>query len=475
MSGRVRFAPSPTGPLHVGNARTALFNWLFARKHGGCFLLRIEDTDRERSRPEWEAAIIEDLKWLGLDWDEGPGVGGDLGPYRQSERLEEYRSAAGRLLNEGRAYSCFCSPEMLETQRKERLARGLPPRYDGRCQTLAPDEVTRRRAAGEPTVVRFRMPQERITVRDLVKGDVQFLGSDLDDFIILRADGTPSYNFAAAMDDCRMGVTLVIRGDDHLANAPRQMAVACALGWEPPRYAHVPLIHGADGAPLGKRHGAVSVAEYRAAGILPEGLVNYLALLGWSPPAGQDEVLDLPTLSRLFSLDRVSRAPARFDAERLTWFNRQHLRRLPVERILAELSERIRETDPRIAVRAVEALKPDAPTLPALAEGVLAVGREPGRDGKLRVSASERQVLEAASRALKGSLLGSEALAHSLLDRLEKELGVKRRDLMHPVRMALVGSAQGLPVATLLWVLGPEESVRRLDRALATMTAAEGR
>ncbi len=463
MSVRVRFAPSPTGSLHVGNARTALFNWLFARKHGGRFILRIEDTDRERSKPEWEAAILEDLRWLGLGWDEGPDVGGRLGPYRQSERLEEYRSAAGRLLNEGGAYSCFCSPEMLETQRKERLAQGLPPRYDGRCRTLAPDEVTRRRAAREPTVVRFRMPQELITVRDLVKGDVQFLGSDLDDFIILRADGTPSYNFAAAMDDCRMGVTLVIRGDDHLANAPRQMALARALGWEPPQYAHVPLIHGADGAPLSKRHGAVSVAEYRAAGILPEGLVNYLALLGWSPPAGQDEVLDLPTLSRLFSLDRVSRAPSRFDAERLAWFNRQHLRRLPTERVLA-LMEPIPRDD--LTERAVDALCKEVDSLAALKRAVVEIRAEP-RPGFLRLTTADRRALEALDKALAPGAVDTAADARQVLDRICRDLPGSKREFMHAARLALVGSPQGLPVATLLWMLGSERAQRRLARALA--------
>jgi len=463
VSVRVRFAPSPTGSLHIGNARTALFNWLFARKHGGLFILRIEDTDRERSRAEWEAQILEDLRWLGLHWDEGPDVGGAAGPYRQSERLPTYRAAADRLLGEGKAYYCFCSPEALEAQRRERLARGLPPRYDGRCRAIPAEEARRRRGAGEAAAVRFVMPPERIAVHDLVKGDVEFLGSDLDDFVILRADGSPSYNFAAALDDCRMGVTLVIRGDDHLANTPRQMTLARALGWEPPRFAHVPLIHGADGAPLSKRHGAVSVAEHRVAGILPEALVNYLALLGWSPPLGADEVLDLRTLARLFVLERVSRAPARYDAERLAWFNRQHLRRLPTDRLLA-LMEPIPPDD--LTERAVKALSEEAESLARLKRAVADVRTEPD-PGALRLAPADRRALEALDKALASVVLDRADDARDLLERLARDLGGSKRDLMHAARLALVGSAQGPPVATLLWILGPERARRRLARALA--------
>ena len=455
MTVRVRFAPSPTGSLHIGNARTALFNWLFARRHDGRFILRIEDTDRERSKPEFEAAILEDLRWLGLRWDEGPDAGGEAGPYRQSERLSTYRAAVDRLLDEGKAYHCFCTPEALEAQRRELLARGFPPRYDGRCRALPSEEVSHRRRAA--AAVRFVMPPDRIQVLDLVKGDVQFLGSDLDDFVILRADGTPSYNFAAAMDDCRMAVTLVIRGDDHLANTPRQMAVARALGWEPPRFAHVPLIHGADGGPLSKRHGAVTVAEHRAAGILPEGLANYLALLGWSPPPGTNEVMDLPTLSGHFALDRVSRSPARFDAERLAWFNRQHLRRASVERLIEQLGV----VATPLTRRAVEVLRRDASSLAAIRESLSALMEEPAS----LVGGPDRAVLVAARRAL-AEEPATEAEAGSLLDELGRQLGLPKRAIMHALRLALTGREHGLPVASILYILGPEEARRRLERAL---------
>lgn len=462
MSVRVRFAPSPTGSLHVGNARTALFNWLFARKHGGGLILRIEDTDRERSRPEWEAAILEDLRWLGLHWDEGPDVGGDAGPYRQSERLEAYQAAVDRLMGEGKAYFCFCSPEALEAQRQDRLARGLPPRYDGRCRSLPAEEARQRRGAGEASAVRFVMPRERITVHDHVKGEIRFLGSDLDDFVLLRADGSPSYNLAAALDDCRMGITLVIRGDDHLANTPRQMALARALGWEPPQFAHLPLIHGSDGAPLSKRHGAVSVAEHRAAGILPEGLVNYLALLGWSPPAGRDEVMDLPTLSGLFTLDRVSRSPAKFDPERLAWFNRQHLRRLPTGQLLAFM-----EPADDLTERAARLLHKEVDSLVALKRAIAEIRSEPELESLDLPATAESALLQLRGALVVQGRLESEEDAQRILAHAARDLAPDgRRVLMRAARLALIGKPDGPPVATLLWILGAERAKQRVENAL---------
>lgn len=454
MNVRVRFAPSPTGPLHVGNARTALYNWLYARHHGGILILRIEDTDRERSKREWEAAILEDLRWLGLDWDEGP--------VRQADRLADYRFTAERLVAEGKAYPCFCSPDALEVERRERLARGLPPRYDGRCRALPGDEVDRRRAAGEPAAIRFVMPPEPIEVNDRVKGTVRFSGSDLDDFILLRADGTPSYNFAAAVDDHRMAVTLVLRGDDHLANTPRQLALLRALGVSPPAYAHVPLIHGADGTPLSKRHGAVSVAEHRAAGVLPEALVNYLALLGWSPPSGAEEVMDLARLARLFDLERVARSPARFDPERLAWFDRQHLRRASVERLLSVLGL---PGDDELSRRAVGALGGEARSLADLRRLVEAIRREPP-PGSLPLTEEERRALEQLGGALAGLPPGSPDPAREVLAFASGRGAAEKRVLMHAARKVLVGTADGPPVALLLSVLGPERARRRVESAL---------
>lgn len=472
MTVRVRFAPSPTGPLHLGNARTALFNWLFARAHGGQFILRIEDTDRERSRPEWEAAIVSALRWLGLDWDEGPDKGGPSGPYRQSERLARYQGAASRLLRAERAYWCFCDPHELENRRRHQLLRGKPPRYDGRCGRLPQKGVGARLEAGQRAALRVRVADGPVMVRDLVKGTVEFKGEDLDDFVLMRSDGQPTYNFAAVVDDSSMAISHVIRGDDHLPNTPRQIALYQALGVEPPAFAHLPLIHGSGGAPLSKRHGAVSVGEHRAAGMLPEALVNYLALLGWSAPTEEGEVHTLETLSRLFSLDRVSTAPARFDPDRLVWFSRQHLRRVPLDRLLSEIPADI-QVDREIVRRALQALRNDAAVLPELIESALAIGRTTDLDrGSLPLSPVDRTVLGAVRSALEGLALSTEAEAQALLSRLEKSLGFEKRALMHPIRVALTGVSQGPAVATLLWILGSEEARRRVDRVLALLVSS---
>ncbi len=281
---RLRFAPSPTGHLHVGNARTALFNWLLARGSGGVFLLRIEDTDSERSTAQSEASILEDLRWLGLDWDEGPDVGGPCGPYRQSERQSLYRAHLEHLLERGLAYRCFCSPEQLDAERKAALAAGQPARYSGRCRSLQAAEIDRRLAAGERAAMRFAVPDGRdVVFEDAVRGAVRFSTDVIGDPVIVRSDGTPAYNFAVVVDDALMKVTHVIRGEDHVSNTPRQILLYEALGYAPPTFAHLALVMGPDHSPLSKRHGATSVAEFRAKGYLPEALVNYLALVGWSP------------------------------------------------------------------------------------------------------------------------------------------------------------------------------------------------
>ncbi|MFQ5830549.1 MAG: glutamate--tRNA ligase [Candidatus Methylomirabilia bacterium] len=461
MSVRVRFAPSPTGPLHLGNARTALFTWLFARKHGGRSLLRIEDTDRHRSTPHWESAIVSDLAWLGLAWDEEI--------VRQSDRFDAYRSAAERLLAAGAAYLCFCTLEELEARRQEQLARGQPPRYDGRCRTIPGAEAAARRRAGEPAAVRFRMRADLLRVADLVKGEVRFRGDDLGDFIILRADGSPAYNLAAALDDSWMRITHVIRGEDHLANTPRQGVLIEALGFEPPRYAHLPLIHGGDGQPLSKRHGAVTVGEQREAGVLPEALVNYLALLGWSPPPGRGEVMELGMLSCLFSLERVSRSPARFDPDRLAWFNRQHLRRMPIDRLLAELGPGTIDDDlPR---RTIEALRDEARSLVDLRNALDAVRTEPA-PGTLDLTEADQRALMQLRGALVVISEDTEDYSQKVLAHAARGLRDERRVLMRAARLALLGKAQGLPVATLLRILGAERARRRVGNALKGCVAS---
>ncbi len=334
---RVRFAPSPTGQLHVGNARTALFNWLLARGSGGAFILRIEDTDAERSTRESEAAILRDLRWLGLDWDEGPDVGGPHGPYRQSERLHLYESYAKELLAAGAAYHCFCSTAQLDLDRQAALAEGRPTLYAGTCRHVTREQAAERIASGERPAIRFRVPHERdVVFTDAVRGDVRFQTDVIGDPVIVRADGTPAYNFAVVVDDALMEVTHVVRGEDHISNTPRQILLYEALGFAAPVFAHLSLVMGPDHSPLSKRHGATSVAEFRGKGYLPEALVNYLALIGWSPGGG-DELLPIDELARRFSLDGVGHSAGVFDEEKLAWANRHYLKIADPSR-LAELA-----------------------------------------------------------------------------------------------------------------------------------------
>jgi nondiscriminating glutamyl-tRNA synthetase len=324
---RVRFAPSPTGHLHVGNARTALFNWLFARQKGGTMVLRIEDTDVARSEARFEDQLIADLNWLGLDWDEGPDVSGPYAPYRQSERLEIYREHAERLLKEGKAYLCFCTEEELEQERQRAHAEHRQPIYSGKCRNLAPEEAIRRRAAGEACAIRLRIPEHPIRFHDIVHGPVEFSNEVVSDPIILRSSGMPVYNYVVVIDDALMKITHVIRGDDHLSNTPKQVALYEALGWPVPEFAHLSTILGADRERLSKRHGATSIENFAEMGILPEALVNYLALLGWAPTGGTREIFSREELIKEFSLERVTPSPAVFDMEKLYWLNRHYIKK----------------------------------------------------------------------------------------------------------------------------------------------------
>ena len=333
---RVRFAPSPTGQLHVGNARTALFNWLLAHGKDGTLVLRIEDTDTERSSRESEVGILEDLRWLGLHWDEGPDVGGAHGPYRQSERLHLYASYANELLAGGHAYHCFCSAAKLEDDRRQDLAAGLPPKYRGTCRNLSPDEARARIDAGERPVIRFRVPEHvEVSFQDLVRGEVTFSSEVIGDSVLVRSNGRPAYNFAVVVDDALMEITHVIRGEDHISNTPRQVLLYQALGFAPPAFAHLALVMGPDHTPLSKRHGATSVAEFRARGFLPEALTNYLALIGWSP-GGDQELLPIDELARRFAIEDVGHSAGVFDPEKLAWMNRHYMKMAAPARLSAE-------------------------------------------------------------------------------------------------------------------------------------------
>ena len=336
---RVRFAPSPTGYLHVGGARTALYNWLIARGGGGSFILRIEDTDRSRSTDESIGQIISSLEWLGLDWDEGPGIGGEFGPYRQMERMDIYNEVASSLLSSGKAYRCYCSPGELEAERSRAKDAGKPFVYSGRCRDLDPVDEEKLRAEGRETVIRLRTPDTGVTiVRDIIKGDVEFDNAILGDFILVRSSGVPTYNFAVTVDDSRMGITNVIRGDDHLPNTPRQLMLFDAMGEEPPAYGHLPLILGPDRSPLSKRHGAASVEEFRSRGYVREALCNYLALLGWSLD-GETTLIDMEELIKNFSLERVGNTAAVFDAEKLLWMNGHYIRGMDAGELVTRIED----------------------------------------------------------------------------------------------------------------------------------------
>ena len=469
---RVRFAPSPTGQLHVGNARTALFNWLLVRgqeeEAPGTFILRIEDTDVERSTRESEDGIARDLHWLGLDWDEGPDAGGSHGPYRQSERLHLYQSYAKELLAIDSAYYCFCLTEQLEAERQADLAAGRPVRYSGRCRNLPQDEVPTRIAAGEQAAIRFRVPEGTdIVFTDMVRGEVRFQNEVIGDPVILRADGTPAYNFAVVVDDALMEVTHVIRGEDHLSNTPRQLLLYEALGFTPPQFAHLALVMGPDHSPLSKRHGATSVAEFRAKGYLPEALVNYLALIGWSPrppSAGRlsdedEELMPIDELARRFSLERVGHSPGIFDEEKLAWANRHYLKIADPTRI-ANLSVpffngagvQMTPDDRGIQFLAgamsmvtlsVDRLNQAPARLaflfdydPAWTLADAQVREEMGGKGARAVAAALAEELAAAPRLDRDRF-------RAVANKLKSRTGQKGKALFHPIRVALTGRAEG--------------------------------
>jgi glutamyl-tRNA synthetase len=482
---RTRFAPSPTGELHLGNVHTALFAWLFARRHGGRFVVRFEDTDLERQVPGAEQAILADLRWLGLDWDEGPDGGGPFGPYRQSERAAFYARAAEQLLTEGRAYECFCTPEELTERRASALEAGEPPHYDGRCRHLSPAEASRRRAslaaAGRRPVLRFRLPEgdRELVVEDLIHGPTVFHTRDLDDFVLVRPNGTPLYNFAVVVDDAAMAITHVLRGEEHLPNTPRQLLLFEALGMAVPAFAHLPMLLGPGRRKLSKREQAVSLRQYREEGYLPEALLNYLTLLGWSDPEGR-ELLTAADLRAGFSLERVSRAGAVFDPEQLTWLNREHLRRLAPGELWARLRPFLeRATDPvrgeeadRLRT-AVEALRLETTTLAGLA-GLLAPFRDPAPEAEPEAARLLEGEAVPAILAATGTALGllppegwqPERLAEAL-HRLPEALGLAAGKVFRPLRAALTGRASGPELPVTLALLGRDLSLARLDRVLS--------
>ncbi|MCK4350167.1 MAG: glutamate--tRNA ligase [Candidatus Krumholzibacteria bacterium] len=471
---RVRFAPSPTGYLHVGGARTALFNFLFARHKGGIFILRIEDTDVERSSAELETVLLEDMRWLGLDWDEGPEGGGARGPYRQSERVDIYREHAEKLVSSGAAYPCFCTDDELELKREQSRKSGLPPRYDGTCRELSEDERQARRRDGRPESKRFRITAEQdIRIDDLIRGEVVFPPDMVGDFVIMRSNGLPTYNFAAAVDDALMEVTHVIRGEEHLPNTIRQLMIYESLGFDLPAFAHIPLILGDDRSKLSKRHGAPNIKDFRDRGYPPGAIVNYLAFLGWSPK-DEREIFTMDELAGEFTLESVANSPAIFDETKLNWFSARHIRAggsgeffdeaLPFfprelvesydRELLAEIFDIISENLPcysRIEEAAAVFLR-GVPSYDDEAAGIL-----DGTGPLLEALADRFGVLEEwAGDRIKQSIKETGA-----------GLGLKGKALFMPLRVALTGSAHGPDLATLIRIRGRDDTVGALRETAA--------
>jgi glutamyl-tRNA synthetase len=466
---RTRFAPAPSGSIHVGNARTGLFSWAYARHMGGAFVLRIEDTDASRVTEEAFHGVMDSLRWLGIDWDEGPDVGGGHAPYRQSQRMEVYRDAVERLLADGRAYRCYCTEEELEERRKAALARGEPPGYDGMCRS--PEVRAAFEAEGRPSVIRFQMPEREHVVYDLVKSEVRWASGQLRDFVLMRSDGTPVFLLAVAVDDMLMGITHVVRGDDLLASAPRNAAVIEALGGTPPAYAHVPQVNGPDGKPLSKRHGSTSVEAFREHGILPEALMNYLALLGWSKDS-ETTFLSKQELIEAFDVTRVSRNPARFDPEKLEWMNNHYIQRLDDDDLAARclhfLSVAGLSPDLALLRRAMPLVMERMKTLAEsvdLLRFLFTDDVAPDEKAADVIAKAPVGYLTAVADALETLGPWDGGAIKDTLDGCASGAGLNRTKGFQPVRAAVTGSTVSPPLPESLELLGRERTVQRLRAA----------
>jgi nondiscriminating glutamyl-tRNA synthetase len=456
---RVRFAPSPTGFLHVGNARTALFNWLFARQQNGVYVLRVEDTDVERSTAGYGQKLMEDLRWLGLDWDEGPETDGEYGPYLQSQRLDFYKAHTEKLLEEDKAYPCFCSQDELEKERKKAFDAGLTPVYSGKCRRIPKEESARRIASGEEAAIRLRTPDEGIvSFHDLVRGELQFDLSLIGDPILVRSNGLPAYNYAVVVDDFLMAITHVIRGEDHIQNTPRQILTCRAMGFDPPVFAHLSMVMGKDNTRLSKRHGATAVDQFKKEGIIPSALFNYLALLGWAPPDGQ-EVLTRKELIHLFHLEKVSRSAAIFDYEKLAWINRQHIKTLSSRRKAEYALPHLKESG-----LLPEELSPDHWTwlertveafadkidrfsqLPALLSSLFEFSLSSMEDDAKEIlmePCSKKVIRNFSEKMARVESFDYEVFGHMTRE-IKEDTGCKGKNLYHPLRVALTAQTSGL-------------------------------
>jgi nondiscriminating glutamyl-tRNA synthetase len=454
-SARVRIAPSPTGFAHLGTASTALYNVLFVRARGGTFVLRIDDTDQERNRAEYELLIYESLRWLGLDWDEGPDKGGPDGPYRQSERLDVYKQQAARLLADGKAYRCFCTPDELEAERKQAQAEKRAYRYSRRCLTNPPP-------GRSEFTVRFKIPGGEVRFTDMIRGEMRFDAELMGDFIIVKSDGYPTYQFASPVDDALMNITHVIRGEEHLSNTPYQLLLVDALGYaRPEAFAHMPLILAADGSKMSKRkHPEMNLALYREQGYLPEALVNYLALLGWNPGTSQ-EIFSLDELIKVFSFDRVQHAGARFDWEKLNWINGEYIRGLDDEALAVRLEPYLPKLDGATIRRAVPALKTRLPKLAAAHDLLEYLWTDPPAPA---MDAEAKARVRLAAEALR-DVAWEAAPIHDALMRVVERSGLGPNKIFMPVRLAVTGKKISPPIDHTLALLPREVALSRLNRA----------
>ncbi len=473
---RLRFAPSPTGYLHIGNARTAVVNYVIARKFNAAYVLRIEDTDMERSSAESESSILGDLTWLGIRWDEGPGAGGEYGPYRQSERFDIYRDYTRRLIESGKAYHCYCSAGELDAMRGEAQAAGRPFVYPGKCRRLTDAEKRRYESEGRAPTVRFHVPEgHSIEVNDLIKGRVLFGSENIGgDFIIVRSDGVPMYNYIVIIDDALMKISHVIRGEDHLTNTPKQIMIARALDLPVPQYAHIALVLGPDRAKLSKRHGITSVDMYRREGYLPEALVNYLAMLGWATESGS-EIMPVDEIARQIEIGGMARSAAVFDFQKLRWMNGVYIREYPLERIiglfgpyLTEAGYRDGEIEPVHLARVIDLVRGNCEVL----SDIVGYARiffdemvEPDDKAAQLLSEEDSKKAIAAARGLKLSSIESERLAGALIDEIKRETGFKGKKLYMPLRAALTGTLSGPELDKAIPLIGAERCIKRLERA----------
>lgn len=488
---RVRFAPSPTGFLHIGGARTALFNWLFARHTGGTFVLRIEDTDEVRSTADSVKAIFDGMKWLGLDWDEGPASAADpdahngsFGPYFQMKRSDQgiYRKFVDQLIAEGKAYPCYCTPEEVDKMRERATLRKQPPKYDGTCRNLTPTQRQTREAEGRKSSIRFKSPVEgTIEFEDIVRGPMRFEAGLMEDFVIQKTSGIPTYNFACVVDDRLMEISHVVRGDDHLSNTPRQILCYQALGWAPPLFAHLSMILGSDGSRLSKRHGATSVQEYEAAGYLPEATRNYLSLLGWSTEDSQD-IFAPEELVQKFSLERCGKSPAIFDTNKLVWMNGEYIRKMPVKELVGRAMPFIKqagflngqEEARRADIEAAVALEHEKIKLltdvPKLIDFFFKdVEYDPAAVEKVLKKPDVNAILQDAVAVFDGLQPFSAMATEEASKAVAAKRGIKNAAVFHPVRVSVSGRTQGPSLFHMLEVLGKDRVRERIQKTIAML------